>query len=83
MNEAIGPLVFFWVTENRFRIKITNLPGDAAIEAGGVEARDIDDAAVTLEQVFPHDLQLVAQRRGNAHSGDDDSAIHEKVISDE
>ena len=60
MGETIGPLVFLGIIENRFRIEILNLAGDAAIVAGGVEARDLDNAASSFEQVLPQDFQLVA-----------------------
>ena len=76
VNKAIGPLVFLRVIENRLRIEIANLAGDAAIVSRWYQARDIDDAAAAFEQVFPEDLEVVAQRRDDAHSGDDDSAIH-------
>ncbi len=60
MGKTIGPLVFLGIIENRFRIEVANLARDRAVESGGIEARDLDDAAFALEQILPIGFQLHA-----------------------
>ncbi len=76
VGEAIGPLVFLGIVEDRFRIEVAHLARDPAVVAGRIEARDLDDAAAAFEQVLPEGFEFVAQRRDDTHSGDDDSAVH-------
>jgi hypothetical protein len=82
VGEAIGPFVFLRIIENRFRIEIADLTGNPAVIVGGIEARDLDDPAASFEEVLPKDFEIIAEGRNDPDSGDDDSAVHNKVMRD-
>src|SRR3954470_17351841 len=75
LSEAICPAKFLCVGKSRQRIEIFNFSGDLAIVRRGVEMRDFIDAALAGDEVLPELSNGMAERRDDAQTGDDDSAI--------
>jgi len=75
MRVTIGPPDVLRVLEIILRVEIADLTRDLAIERAGVERLDSPDAADAVPQVAPERIEILADRRDDAHAGDDDSAV--------
>src|SRR5205085_3830273 len=75
LNESVGPAHVLWILENRFRIEIANFARDFAIVLRDVEGGDSADTAFAFLQRAPKCFEIIADRRDDTHSCNDDAAI--------
>ena len=75
MRETIGPARVFEIVKTTFRIEIANFAGDLTIVTRCVKSRDLANSAFALGQILPKTDEIVAYRRDDAETGDDNSAI--------
>src|SRR5205085_7724088 len=75
LREAIGAPQFFRRRKGGGGIEIANFGGDFAIIRRGVEMRDLINAAFAGDEVLPEILSGMAERRHDAQTGNDDSAV--------
>src|ERR1035437_7203670 len=84
MRIAVGAADFLGRGKRGCRIKIFHLAGDLRVERRRVKARNFVNATLAGDEALPERIEVVAQRRDDAHARDDDAAVgivvcHDKI----
>jgi hypothetical protein len=68
--------MFLRIIENGFWIEVAHFSCDPSLVLGRIKAGDRANAALPGEKILPVGFEIVAQRRNDSHSRDDDPAVH-------